>query len=215
MLVILTAFIKLISLYTQDKRRSLLRVTLLFTLAGFFLQESSVSSEVESPIKLSNGMLRLGQLKELSPVHEIHREKKITSECSLCHKKQASKSKMDIPEMSVCLSCHKDLNKNVPQLFCENCHLGAMKIISGIEKPGAVAIRSKMANLDCVACHDPKNKFQVSPKVCLCCHGESQKDKMVQLQKEYTEKLTNVENDYKNITDFMKSVQNKQNTLIN
>jgi hypothetical protein len=193
---------------------------LLVVLPTLFFHGCFAGPEIEIPVQPVL-KLELGEVKELAPVHVIHRGKKMEAdmeaspnslECYYCHSGEVSKHRKDVPAMSVCKGCHT--GRIAPDLSCENCHLGQKKIFSGAKGAGVEIIKSPMADLDCEDCHDSENELRAPSGVCEDCHDEAYIDKTTRLQEKYTDKIAGIKSHYEKIGSYVKIAGGKRKTLI-
>jgi hypothetical protein len=213
---------KLLSVFrvSQGRTRDLRKIVLWFALPIFFFPGCFAGQKIKIKVKPSV-KIKLNEVKELAPVHVIHRGKKMepdmevsvnSLDCYYCHIGEVSKRRKGVPAMSLCKGCHT--GRNAPDLSCEQCHMGQKRVFSGIKGSGLKTIKSSMADLDCVDCHDTENELRVSTGVCEDCHEDSNMYKMSRLQKEYSEKVAGIEGHFNKINNYTKVVKRKQKTLI-
>jgi len=119
--------------------------------------------------------------------------------CVDCHLGVAHGGELhNLPKMETCFTCHyteRAKNKNISapkNEECEKCHTMQKGIQQGTYVEGVEETPWYMADLNCSDCHSDAFSRPNSDK-CVSCHDESYASVMFDIQRNYLEKLANVQ----------------------
>ncbi len=122
----------------------------------------------------------------LPNVHPLHLGKNVL--CTKCHSRvvHSNDPTSHTPAMDYCFRCHDD--KKAPRSNCAACHVGIRNILKGEGTKELKGEAAPMGDLNCTDCHTKEN-LKVDTASCVGCHDDSYVGILKDYQKEYDQKL--------------------------
>jgi nitrate/TMAO reductase-like tetraheme cytochrome c subunit len=130
----------------------------------------------------------------VNPNHRLHLERGLN--CVDCHLGVAhGGNKHNLPKMETCFKCHETLPKEDSKApandNCEVCHVLQKSNQLGTTIQGVEEVKWYMADLNCTDCH--MDAFtRPNTDACVVCHDQSYAQILVDTQKEFAAKLTEI-----------------------